>query len=430
MTAGAVHAARARGGEFGSGRTVKIIYLHQYFTTPSMAGGTRSYEMARRLVRGGHEVYMVTSDAAGRSQRWLETEEAGIHVHWAPVRYSNHMGFSRRVVAFARFASMAARRAAGLPGDLVFATSTPLTIALPAVYAARKRSIPMVFEVRDLWPQGCVAVGSLRSPPAIAAARRLEAFAYRNSQHIVALSEGMKEGVVGTGYPADRVTVIPNGSDLRLFRVPPGTGREFRRRHDWLGDRPLVVYTGTLGKVNGVDYLARLAAAVRKHDTEVRFLVVGSGCEERHVRRVAEELGVLGQNFFLQAPVPKHEIPAILSAADLATSTVIDHPHLWENSANKVFDALAAGRPVAINHEGALADMIRTSGCGLVLHPNEPESSAKQLVEAIRDAQWRQQARTAAAQLAERRFDRDKLAADLESVLLEVLPAGPKRLAA
>jgi len=409
---------------------VRIIYLHQYFTTPSMVGGTRSYEMARRLVRRGHEVHMVTSDRSARSTRWRETHEAGVHVHWAPVRYSNHMGFSRRVVAFARFASMAARRAARLPGDLVFATSTPLTIALPAVYAARRQSIPMVFEVRDLWPQGCVAVGSLRSPPAIAAARQLEKFAYRNSRRIIALSEGMKEGVVAAGYPADRVTVIPNGSDLGLFRVAPGTGREFRRRHAWLGDRPLVVYTGALGKVNGVDYLARLAAAVQKHDAEIRFLVVGTGCEEHKVRRAAEELGVLGRNFFLQAPVAKHEIPAILSAADLATSTVIDHPHLWENSANKVFDALAAGRPVAVNHEGSLADMIRTTGCGLVLHPRQPERSAGRLAEAIRDPPWRRQARRAAARLADERFDRDKLAAGLESVLLEALPAAPKRRAA
>lgn len=408
---------------------MRIIYLHQYFTTPSMVGGTRSYEMARRLVQRGHEVHMVTSDRSGRSPRWRQTEEGGIHVHWAPVRYSNHMGFSRRLVAFGRFASMAARRAARLPGDLIFATSTPLTIALPAVYAARKQSIPMVFEVRDLWPQVPIAVGSLRSRAPIAAARWLEAFAYRNARRIVALSEGMKEGVLAAGYPADRVTVIPNGSDLGLFRVSPGMGREFRRRHEWLGDRPLIVYTGTLGKVNGVDYLARLAAAVRKHDAEIRFLVVGTGCEERKVRRVAEERGVLGQNFFLQAPVAKHEIPAILSAADLATSTVIDHPHLWENSANKLFDALAAGRPVAINHEGALADMIRTSGCGLVLHPSDPESSARPLVEAIRAPQWRRQARTAAARLAEQRFDRDKLAAELESALLEVV-AEPKRMAA
>jgi glycosyltransferase involved in cell wall biosynthesis len=182
--------------------------------------------------------------------------------------------------------------------------------------------------------------------------------------------------------------------------------------------------------VNGVDYLARLAAAVRKHDTEIRFLVVGFGCEEHKVRSVAEESGVLGRNFFLQPPLPKNEIPAVLSAADLATSTVIDDRHLWQNSANKVFDALAAGRPVAVNHEGDFADMIRTTGCGLVLSPNDVESAARQLIEAIRDPQWCSRARTAAARLADQRFDRDKLAATLESVLLQALPARATRLAA
>jgi glycosyltransferase involved in cell wall biosynthesis len=413
-----------------SGPTVRIIYLHQYFTTPSMVGGTRSYEMARRLVRRGHEVHMVCSDRSAGSPGWRETEEAGIHVHWAPVRYSNYMGFTRRVAAFARFAAMAGRKAARLPGDLVFATSTPLTIALPAVYAARKQSIPMVFEVRDLWPQAPIAVGSLRSRPAIAAARWLERFAYRNSQRVVALAEAMKEGVVATGYPADRVTVIPNGCDLRRFQVPEQVGQAFRDRYDWLRGRPLVVYTGALGKVNGADYLARLAAAARKHDAEVRFLVVGFGCEEGKVRRVAEKLDVLGRNFFLHAPMSKHQMPAVLSAADVATSTVIDHPHLWQNSANKLFDGLAAGRPVAVNHEGELADMIRVTGCGLVLHPTDVESSAKRLVEAIRDPQWCARARAAAARLARQQFARDTLAAALESVLLAALPGGGARLAA
>ncbi len=409
---------------------MRVIYLHQYFTTPDMVGGTRSYEMARRLVRGGHEVHMITSDRAAGTRGWRETEEAGIHVHWAPVRYSSGMGFRRRIVAFAQFASMAARKAASLPGDLVFATSTPLTIALPAIYAARRKSIPMVFEVRDLWPQAPIAVGALRSRPAIAAARWLERFAYRHSERIVALGDAMKAGVVATGYPADRVTVIPNGCDLSLFDVPKQVGRDFRGRHDWLQDRPLVVYTGALGRVNGVEYLARLAAAVRRHDPELRFLVVGTGCEERKVRTVAGELGVLGQNFFLEPPVPKSEIPAILSGADLATSTVIDHPHLWQNSANKLFDALAAGRPVAINHEGELADTIREAGCGLVLHSHDLESSARQLIGALRDPSWCIRARTAAKRLARGRLARDRLAATLESVLLEALPAGRMRRAA
>ena len=177
--------------EAGERCELKIVYLHQYFNLPSDAGGTRSYEMARRLVAWGHEVHMVASSRDAEPNwrcGWRETEESGIHVHWLPVPYSNAFSYAARTRAFFEFAWGAELKAASLEGDVVFATSTPLTIALPAVYAARRKQIPMVFEVRDLWPELPIAMGALRRPLLIAAARCLERFAYRNSAHIVALS--------------------------------------------------------------------------------------------------------------------------------------------------------------------------------------------------------------------------------------------------
>ena len=146
---------------------MRITYLHQYFNTPDMSGGTRSYEMARRLVARGHEVNMVTSWRTddGRKKPF-ETVEDGIRVQWLPVPYSNAMSYAQRLVAFGRFVVASTRRAAALPSDIVFATSTPLTIALPAVYAARRQRVPMVFEVRDLWPELPIAMGALRNPVA------------------------------------------------------------------------------------------------------------------------------------------------------------------------------------------------------------------------------------------------------------------------
>lgn len=253
---------------------MKIIYLHQYFNTPRMAGGTRSYEMARRLVRRGHEVHVVTSTRGGeeRSVNWDVTVEDGITVHWFPVSYSNKFANKDRIKAFFRFAWHASSRAVQLEADVVFATSTPLTIAIPGVYAARRLRVPMVFEVRDLWPELPVAVGALRNPVGIAAARQLERFAYKNAARIIALSPGMRDGVVATGYPADRVAVIPNSCDLDLFDVSEEVGQELRAEYPWLGARPLVVYTGTLGTINGVDYLARVAAEVYKVEPDVRFV--------------------------------------------------------------------------------------------------------------------------------------------------------------
>ena len=121
---------------------MRIVYLHQYFVTPRMAGGSRSYEMARRLVAVGHEVHMVTSDQHPLRVRpkWRETKEAGIIVLWTAVPYDNRQYYrqSRPRVPDLRVARGA--QASELRGDVVFATSTPLTIAHPAVYAARRRA--------------------------------------------------------------------------------------------------------------------------------------------------------------------------------------------------------------------------------------------------------------------------------------------------
>ncbi len=207
---------------------MRIIYLHQYFNTPDMSGSTRSFEIGRRLAAAGHQVDIVTSWQEPTSQTgWFTTDVAGMRVHWLPVRYSNHMSYLARMAAFFKFAIRAAGRARRIPGDVVFATSTPLTIAIPAVYTARRRGIPMVFEVRDLWPELPIAVGALQNPLLRGAARVLERWSYRNSAAIIALSPGMAEGIVRTGYLREKVAVVPNASDLELFRRDAARGEGF-----------------------------------------------------------------------------------------------------------------------------------------------------------------------------------------------------------
>ncbi len=404
---------------------MRIVYLHQYFNT--RIGGTRSYEMARRLVANGHQVHMITSDRNPDPEAprdWRQSNEDGIDVHWLPVPYANQMGYRDRLRAFAKFAWAACGRAASLPADLIFATSTPLTIAIPGMYASRRNRIPMVLEVRDLWPEVPIAMGALTSRTSIAAAQLLERTAYRHATRVVALSPTMKAGVARTGYPQGCISVIPNACDLELFRAEAKRGKRLRKRYSWLGDRPLVVYAGTLGRVNGVDYIARLAAEVRRIDPTVCFVVIGDGREEAAVRGVAHRLGVLGRNFFMLPPVAKSVVAQWLSTAQMAMSVVIDIPALWGNSANKVFDGFAAGIPVAINHEGWLADTLRDHQAGLVLPPGDLLSAATKLTTALRTPDWLAVARQAASGLASTYFARDDLARQLESVLLEALSEG------
>lgn len=396
---------------------MKILYLHQYFNTPEMSGGTRSYEMARRLVQWGHEVNMITTDRqASESSLWRESEEAGIRVHWTSVPYSNKMHYRERMKAFGAYAQRAGKKAVELGGDIVFATSTPLTVAIPAVSASKTLKVPMVFEIRDLWPEVPIAMGVLKNPILIAAARWLEKYAYRNSTRIVALAPGMKAHVVSLGYPESNVEVIPNGADLDLFEVPLTEGQRIRDSHEWLGNRPLVVYAGTLGLVNGVDYLVRLAGEMLQLDPEVRFAIIGNGKEEAKCRVLAEDLGVLNRNLFMLGDIPKKEIPAWLSAATVTTSLIIDKKENWVNAVtNKFFDALAAGKPIVSNHWGWQSEIASQVGFGVVLS-RLVDLATIELHEKLKNTIWLEEAGKKAKKLAQSTYDRDLLSKHLEKL--------------
>ncbi len=386
-----------------------------------MSGGTRSYEMARRLIDWGHEVHVVTSWRKPTSHRsWFEESIDGVRVHWLPVPYDNAMGFWQRLQAFFCFALKAGQRATKLGGDIVFATSTPLTIALPGALAAWRLSVPMVFEVRDLWPDVPIAMGYLRNPIMRKASQWLERFAYGLSARVVALSGGMADGVMQAGYPKERVVVIPNSSDLELFAHSNDGLKRFRLTYPELGPGPVVLYPGTLGKANGVAYLAHLAHAVLPLRPDVRFVVIGDGAERGLIEDTARSLGVLGKNFFLYASLPKRELVDAFSAASVVVSLFIDEPALRANSANKFFDALASGTAVAINYQGWQKDLLEETGAGIAIGP-DPVAAVAPFLELLNSPQRLSDCGVRARQLAEERFDRDKLARQLEAVLLDVV---------
>lgn len=402
---------------------MKILYLHQYFNTPSMSGGTRSYEMARRLVAWGHEVHMITTDREGRfdpKQKWHQTDEAGIHVHWTPIPYNNKMSYSQRIKAFFAFSWRAARKAAEIGGNIVFATSTPLTIAIPGVYASKRLKIPMVFEVRDLWPEVPIALGALKNPLTKSAARWLERFAYRNSSHIVALAPGMKDHIINRGYPDEKVTVIPNGADVDLFSVPKETGKDLRKQYEWLQERPLVVFTGTLGMVNGVGLLVDLAEATSILSPDVRFAVIGSGREEDAIKEYAKSKKVLGHNFFMLGRIPKDKIPEWLSAAT-ACAVFYNGPEIvWRDSVpNKFFDCLAAKKPFISNIRGWSQVIGEEKGAGIIIDMSCPKKAGKFLAEFLHDKQRLHEASHNAETLAEKQFNRTLLADKLNSIIKE-----------
>ncbi len=412
---------------------MNVLYIHQYFASRKGRTGTRSYEFGRFLVARGHRVTMVTSGLANaefpipKGKRFGRCKIDGIDVVSVAGGYNDpHMGTGlsgvQRMGKFYEFARAAARIGGSLDRpDVVFATHTPLTVGLAGMTLKRHLGVPFVFEVRDLWPEALVNVGALTNPLAIWWLKRMARKIYRSADHIVALSPGMKAGVVAAGVADEKVTVIPNSSDLDLFS-PDIDGSASRERLG-LGDRFAAVYFGAMGLANGLDYVieaARILAKRRRKD--IVLVLHGGGGKRDELKALAGRYGL--ENVVFSDLVPdKTEVARIVAGCDVCMTIYrAAKEQTW--SPNKMFDALAAGKAVLINVGGWLGETIQNNRCGYALEPERPEALADALEKLESDrALCREMGHNARA-LAEREFDRRLLADRLESVLTAAVAGG------
>jgi glycosyltransferase involved in cell wall biosynthesis len=273
--------------------------------------------------------------------------------------------------------------------------------------AARWRA-PLVFEVRDLWPEAPIQMGALRNPLLRRLARALERLVYRHSARIIALSPGIRDGVVSAGAPPERVALVPNASDLELFS--PALDRGAERRRLGLGDGLVCSYFGTMGDANDLGQVIEAAPLVR----DVTFVLLGDGKRRRELESRAPA------NVRFLDPVPDKASVARLAAASDACLTVFkDVSVLATNSPNKLFDTFAAGRAAIVNTEGWMRELVETNEAGLFVRPGDARDLADKLAW-LRDnpGEVERLGRNARA-LAEREFDRDELAARALAILEE-----------
>ena len=407
-----------------------ILYLHQYFATRKGMTGTRSYEFARYLVSKGHRVTMITSGLANREfpvpegRQYAEFETEGINVVAIAAAYNDPqvgtgMSGSQRMLKFYHFAWSACRVGKKLPApDVVFATHTPLTIGLAGLTLGQHFKVPFVFEVRDLWPEALVNVGALKNPLAILWLERMAKKIYTGAKHIVALSPGMKEGIVRTGVSAGKVTVIPNASDLELFS--PDVDGSVEHQRLGLGDKFAAIYFGAMGLANGLEYVIEAARILAERgNNKIVFVLHGSGGKRAELEKMASKYELTNVIFSNLVP-DKEQLARIVAGCDVCMTIYrAAKEHTW--SPNKMFDALAAGKPVLINVPGWLGETIENNNCGRCLDADRPQMLADALEELAADRELCRRMGKNARELAEREFDRVKLANRLENVLIEAV---------
>lgn len=391
-------------------RPLRILYLHQHFSTPDGATGTRSFAMARALAARGHAVTLACGRYAGAETGLVgaarhgrrEGDVGGFRVIEFAIPCGNAQALPARAGAFLRYAARAGALALDRTGrwDVLIASSTPLTVALPALAAQRLRGLPFVFEIRDPWPElpRAMRVGS---PLVWAALDRLADAACRRAASVVALSDGMAETALAHGAAAARLHVVPNGADLDLF----GPGVAPWRPPEAAPGEALAVYAGAHGPANGLDQLLDAAAAAR--GAPLRLLLVGQGAEKP--RLLARAAG-LGNVSFLD-PLPKPRLAALMAASQIGIHCLAAHAAFAEWTApNKLMDYLAAGLPVVANQGGATERLLRDGPCGIAVPPGDPTAFGRALA-ALAAAPARRAAMGQAARaLAVRRYDRRHLA--------------------
>jgi glycosyltransferase involved in cell wall biosynthesis len=398
---------------------MRILYLHQFFKTREEAGGTRSYELARHLVRSGHEVVILTAAAAPSPALRTVDGIQVVKVGGASPDYAaaTARGYGSRMAGFARFA--AAATAAALrtaPPDVVLATSPPLTIALPAVAAAKRHRAPLVFEVRDLWPEAPIQMGALPNPLAQRAARAAERAVYRCASHVVALSPGMRDGVVAAGVEPGRVTLVPNASDLDLFSPDLDPG-DLRERLDLEG-KFVCSYFGTMGEANDLTQVVEAASLLADRGEDgVAFVLQGAGKRRGAIEEEVDRRKL--SNVVLLPAGPKAGAARLAAASDACMTIFKDVPILATNSPNKLFDTFAAGRAAIVNTGGWQRELVERHRAGVYTRGGDPVHLAEQVLW-LRDhpAETAAYGRNA-RHLAETQFDRRMLAERMRVVLEE-----------
>jgi glycosyltransferase involved in cell wall biosynthesis len=398
-----------------------VVYIHQHFSTKKGSSGTRSYEMSQRLIRAGHKVTMIcgvndaTAGALTHSERVNEMDIDGIHVVCIAERYENRMGILARARSFYSFAWSAGSIIKSLRPDIVFGTSTPLTVGLPGMKGARRHRVPFVFEVRDLWPELVIATGAMTNRFGIAYLEHLEKKIYFAAQRIIALAPGIKDGICRTGYPQDRVAMIPNACDLDLFKpdAEPISDDRFGGPDEFR-----LVFTGAHGLANGLDAVIDAAAELkRRGEKGVRFIFIGAGGKRDHLVQRTRDEG-LGDYCHWFSYIPKDELARLLPKMDVGMMILKNIPAFYYGtSPNKFFDYIACGLPVINNYPGWLAGMIEENRCGKVVPPDDPKAFADAVVWMKNNPDELTAMGLRARKLAETEFDRDKLGGKFVEVL-------------
>jgi colanic acid biosynthesis glycosyl transferase WcaI len=404
-----------------------ILYLSQYFPPEAGATQTRAYEMARNLVASGHQVSMlaeIPNHPSGvippeyRGKLYERSEMDGIDVIRVWVKTSPVKNFTSRMLFYLTFmlnATLAGLLVARGHYDLIYASSPPLFVGGAALALSVLRRIPLIFEVRDLWPEIAVALGELTRPAAIRWAIRLEQACYRRARAIVIVTQGDYQRLLERGLPREKLIHIPNGANLELFQERPEERSRIRRELG-LDGKFVAIYAGIHGLAQGLETLVEAARHLADHPN-FQMLLIGEGPRKSAIQELVEEYEL--ENVCMLPEQPRERIPDYISAADIALIPLKNLAFFKGTIPSKLFDSWACRRPVILSVDGEARRIVEAAGGGVYVEPENPRALAEALLEMERDLDRLKEMGENGRRYTERYYSRRALAHKLEEALQE-----------
>lgn len=353
---------------------MKIIYLHQYFKSNKSSGSTRSYEFSKALANKGNEVNIITGSQ-------IDEYDLGenIKIYSTKTQYSNNMNFTRRIMAFIDYILKSILIGIKIKDvDVIFATSTPLTIGIPGYILSKFKKAKLIFEVRDVWPDIPIELGFIKNKLVIKLLKKLELFIYKNSDQIITLSPGMYNNLLNKGISESKLSVIPNIANIPLYDSVK-EDKNLIKKNLGLENKFVCIHPGTMGFVNGLDNILDVAKKVHKIDKDIVFILVGEGKEKNKLIEKKENEKI--ENVFILDPMPKQDVVNLIKSSDIGIMSVINYKILEDNSANKFFDFLAAGLPIMINYKGWQGKKLNDYNCGYSCEYTNPSDMALKIID-------------------------------------------------
>jgi len=366
---------------------MRILYLSQYFFPEVGATQNRAYEMAQNWVRLGHHVTMIAEvpnhpsgiiPSAYRGRLYQKDRLDGIEVIRVWVKAHPVKNFRNRILFYLSYmlnATLAGVFLAHGHFDLIYASSPPLFVGGSALVLSKQKHIPLVFEVRDLWPESAIALGELSNRRAIAWSTRLEETCYRRAKKIVVVTRGIHQRLLERNLPEDKIIFIPNGANVELFTYSVAS-RETLRAELGLNGKFIALYAGNHGLAYSLETVIE-AARLLQSVPDIHFVLVGEGPKKAELVALVRKYHL--SNLTMLPEQPFHSIPAYFSAADVILIPLRDIELMKGALPVKMFDAWACCKPILLSVDGEAHQIMEAAQGGIFIPPEDPEAMAAAL---------------------------------------------------